>query len=395
MANYSHHHEHMRERERLETELDALEAKAGVRERHAAFTEANGDRDLEKLYFSVPDKELRKELIAQSRLIRMNGRDYSKAQLADRKEDLAAVETPGFRAPWVVPALIACVAVGVGYTLWTTPGALAGALAGFFAGSAYISHARSDWRQKVAYAKREVEEAEAEVKRDNAYFPMPFSKTEEESGGEDEGRQPEPEIHWYARTGNIAGIKREIAKGVSVELENDDVWGSRPLHRAAANGNVEAIRYLISAGADVRAKNKLHGWLPIHYAAKHGCAEAIRVLLDACSPVDARDRYDYEPINRAAEGGDPESIKVLLDAGAKVDAKAGDKQQQPILDAAWAGHFLAVETLLARGADPNAENIHGASALYFAGLEKFSDHQRTMRVLEAAGARQKPRAKSA
>ena len=39
MANYSHHHEHRRERERLEAELHALEAKAGVRERHAAFVE--------------------------------------------------------------------------------------------------------------------------------------------------------------------------------------------------------------------------------------------------------------------------------------------------------------------------------------------------------------------
>ena len=79
-------------------------------------------------------------------------------------------------------------------------------------------------------------------------------------------------------------------------------------------------------------------------------------------------------------------MKVLLDAGAKVDAKCGSHQQQPIHKAAWAGHFGTVELLLARGADPNAENTHGARPLYFASLEKFSEHQKTARVLEAAGA---------
>ncbi len=294
-----------------------------------------------------------------------------------------------------MPALLGCAAVGIGYSLWSMPGALAGAVAGFFLGSAYISHEKSAWRRQVAYAKGEVEKAEAEVQRDNNRWPMPFSETEEYSGGADEGRQPEPEIHWHARMGNIAGIKREITKGVSIELANDDYRGSRPLHRAAANANAEAISFLISAGADVRSKNN-SGQLPIHDAAQRGCAEAIRVLLNAGSPVDARDKWDQEPIHLAAQSGDPESVEVLLDAGAKIDAKGGTHQLQPIHDAAWAGHFSIVKALLARGANPNAENLQGVRPLDFASSEKYSEHQKTMRVLEAAGATRKaPAAKSA
>jgi ankyrin repeat protein len=388
-----HHQNWLRERGRAEAELNALEEKARVRERHAAFVEYHGDRDLQRLYFSVPDKDLRKELISQSRRLRKLGSEFSKALLADTKEDLAALETPGFTVPWVVPGLLACVAVWIGYSLRSMPGALAGAVAGFFAGSAYISRKRSAWRLEVASAKREVENQEAGALRD--YFSEPFSETEEESGSEDEGRQPEPKIHWYARLGDIEGIKREIAKGTSVELQNDDAWGSRPLHRAAANGNVDVIEFLVSQGADVRAPNILHGWLPIHYAAQRGSAECIRTLLKAGSPVDARDRYDHEPLHRAAEGGDPESINVLLDAGANVNAQGGSNQQQPIHAAAWAGHSAAVEALLAGGADPNAENAHGARPLYFAGLERHTEHQKTMRVLEAAGAKRKERQEQA
>jgi ankyrin repeat protein len=112
--------------------------------------------------------------------------------------------------------------------------------------------------------------------------------------------------------------------------------------------------------------------------------------LQAGSPVDARDRYDQEPIFRAAESGDPAAIHVLLDAGAKIDAKAERDGLQPIHAASWAGHFKAVEALLAHGADPNAENNHGARPLYFANLDKDARHQKTGAILERSGARLKP-----
>jgi hypothetical protein len=372
----------LQESDRLALELKALEERAGVREQHEAFVEYHGDNDLRMLYFSVPDSGLRKELIAQARRQRKHGGEFSKSLLADARQALDTLEAPGFVTPWIAPGLLASVSVWIGYSYGSIPGALAGAVVGFFIGSAYISQKRSAWRLAIRNAKAEVDAREAEVKGE--YLRYPFSDTEEETGNEDEGT--DPMIHLHARLDNVEGVKRELAKGVSIELENNDSWKSRPLHRAAAAGSVRVTELLVSLGADVKAKNGLHGWLPIHYAAKHGSARCIQVLLSAGSPVDTRDRYDQEPILRAAESGDPAAINVLIDAGAKVDAKADKDGLQPIHVASRAGHAKAVEALLARGADPNAENVHGARPLYFANLKRDSRHRSMSAILVTAGA---------
>jgi hypothetical protein len=46
-----HHQNWLRERDRLDAELYAIEEKAGVRARHAAFVEYHGDRDLQASIF--------------------------------------------------------------------------------------------------------------------------------------------------------------------------------------------------------------------------------------------------------------------------------------------------------------------------------------------------------
>ncbi len=384
----THHEVHWLEHEHMRSALHAIEERAGVREKHEAFVEYHGDNDLRKLYFSVPDKALRKELIAQCRRLLLHASDGTRARIADAETELAKLENTGIPTPWMMPGLTACGAVWLGYELGSMPGALAGAVGGFFAGNAYVGARKNAWLREIAQAKYAVEELRDEEKRDAAYFdrrPV-FSETEEESGAEDEGPQPEPPIHWYARLGDVEMVKQEIAASVSIELENDESWGSRPLHRAAANGNVEVVEALLAAGANFRAANTLHEWLPIHYAANCGCAETIRLLLNAGSPIDALDSYGNQPIHLAAASGNAESVETLLNAGAKVDV-LDQFGNQPIHVAANAGHAQIVETLLAGGADANAGNSHGVRPLNFASHDKGSTYAATIHVLETAGAK--------
>lgn len=52
-----------------------------------------------------------------------------------------------------------------------------------------------------------------------------------------------------AYEGNIAAMEAAVASGVP--LSSLDFDGFTPLHRAAVRGNIEAVKFLLSKGADV------------------------------------------------------------------------------------------------------------------------------------------------
>ena len=370
---------HLQRDWQLSTGLEAIEERAGVREQHAAFVAYHGDSDLRLLYFSVRDKGLRKELIAHCLQERAHKLQYTRARIEDAQYDLYEEATPGFSLPWLRSAFFTFIPAWIGFMNGSATSTILGTVAGLVMG------AIDKW-ERITSLKRALLTLQGEEALDNdrRITPNVFSKREEVSGSADEWPNDDPLIHWYARIGDVVGVTSELARGVSVEIKNNENSGSRPLHRAAANCNLDVIRILIAAGADVHTKNTKNGWLALHYAAKNGCADSIKILLDAGSAVDARDIDQTQPIHLAAESGDTESIVTLLNAGAKIEAKGCD-QRQPIHCAALAGHSAAVETLLAAGADPNAETGKGWRPIDCASREKYENHQRTVRILEQAG----------
>ena len=58
-------------------------------------------------------------------------------------------------------------------------------------------------------------------------------------------------------------VKLLLEHGADVGARAD--YGSTPLHGAALNGRVDAIKELVEAGADVGARTK-GGWTPLHAA---------------------------------------------------------------------------------------------------------------------------------
>ena len=383
----THFRNHQQESSRLRLALNDIEAKAGIRESLENFEIYHGNNDLRRLYFSVRDKELRKELISAQRDLWRQLDGYTPARILDAEQELRALELKGFSPPWIVPVLIVAFAVWAGWSLATTPGALAGAMAGFFMGSAYIGRSRNDRDKAVMIARNELDELKEERKKEQRPLGISFifSEQEEESGGEDEGSQPEPDIHWYARLGRSDLVKQEIDRGVSVELKNDEDWGSRPLHRAAANGNSDTVRVLLEAGADPAAPNKLHGFTPLHSAAAAGCAECVMMLMDAGSPVDARDNYESLPVHRAAESGDADTIRALIVQGADIASVEGQFGSMPLHQAAHKGQIESVKVLLELGADPSAANFHGVAPLDFARMGKGKNFERVADMLRGAG----------
>ena len=81
------------------------------------------------------------------------------------------------------------------------------------------------------------------------------------------GCWPNISIHKAAEEGNIEAVKQHLAADADVNAKNED--GSTPLHSAVAEGHKETAELLIAEGADVNAKNE-GGSTPLHYAAKWG-----------------------------------------------------------------------------------------------------------------------------
>ena len=85
----------------------------------------------------------------------------------------------------------------------------------------------------------------------------------------DEAKEPlvYSTIHEAAQKGNLADVKRHLARGVAVNAKDDA--GRTPLHCAAEEGHKDVVEYLVSKGADVNARGA-DGYTPLRLAKKSG-----------------------------------------------------------------------------------------------------------------------------
>lgn len=95
---------------------------------------------------------------------------------------------------------------------------------------------------------------------------------------------------------------------------------------------------------------------------EHGVKEAIK--------AGGKVNYFHRPEDKtcalhvAAENGSAGVVDILIECGALIDAVAVTNQDTPLVLAAGAGHAKIVETLLAKGANPNHANGYGNSSLH-------------------------------
>ncbi|MHC4540014.1 MAG: ankyrin repeat domain-containing protein [Planctomycetota bacterium] len=140
----------------------------------------------------------------------------------------------------------------------------------------------------------------------------------------------------------------------------DQARSASPLHKAAAEGDVEQVESLISKGADVNARNE-NGWTPLHSAAYYGQKEVAQILITKGANVGATNASGRTPLHLAAEFGSKHMLELLIAAGANVNAR--DNRGVTPMHAAEEG-AMTQEFLLARGADVNARNDKGETPLH-------------------------------
>ncbi len=156
---------------------------------------------------------------------------------------------------------------------------------------------------------------------------------------------------------------------------------------AAAVGDVESLTTAVDATPSIVHEQSGDGWTALHLAAAFGTPEAVQLLLDRGAPVDAvsTNAQKNQPLHAAlALGRNPETIRILLKAGADPNARQTGGYTA-IFSAAAANRRDLVELLVAHGAAPAILNDFGQSA---AGFARERNHTELADWLESQSPRQ-------
>ena len=137
-----------------------------------------------------------------------------------------------------------------------------------------------------------------------------------------------------------------------------------PLSLAARTGDVQAVRALLSAGADPNAADGPRRSRALANAARVGRLDTMAVLLAAGADPDLADvgGNRWIPLMHALHKHRTASVRFLLEHGARADGPDG-LTLTPLMMAAATGQIDAVRLLLDRGANPRRPLPEGGSIL--------------------------------
>ena len=155
--------------------------------------------------------------------------------------------------------------------------------------------------------------------------------------------------------------------------------GESPLMLCAKTGNAHAVTQLIARGADVHAASEDVGQTALMWAAAAGQAPVVRALLEAGANIPAESKHGFTALMFAVRTGDLETVKALVERGADVNQPTPEIRARPAGVGYWMGTDnidllpLAIANnaapvalyLLDLGADPN-QSAGGMSALHHA-----------------------------
>jgi ankyrin repeat protein len=194
--------------------------------------------------------------------------------------------------------------------------------------------------------------------------------------------------------GNTGSVRYLLEHGADAKAT--DMLGEDALIRAGWMSDPEAVRLLLAKGASAHTADRA-GFTALQMAPRFADCERIALLLKAGADVNSFNMFAGQvkhgpialvhrtPLMLAAPYGDAETIGTLLKAGARVNETDIRKMSPLILAIATdQAKPATVRQLIAAGADVNAKDQDGESALDWA--RKLRNPE-IVSILENAGAR--------
>lgn len=164
--------------------------------------------------------------------------------------------------------------------------------------------------------------------------------------------------------GNLEAVRQLLVAGALPDLEvPTQAKPKGPLASACTNGHLEVVKELLRAGADVNAINNFQ--TPLHHLAPAPNASSIAAcLIQHGANVHAEDHFISTPLEMACHHNNPELVEYLLDSGA--DPTHRDWEGSNALQIAISSNACAtVEVLLKRNADYRNVDVRKRGVLHY------------------------------